>query len=554
MSKCRKVISLAMVGSIALSMAACTSPASSSSAPSSYSATQTPATPMEISYVSLYCGEIVEDNWAEEYIQEKLGIELTTKKVDISQAQQRDLMLASGEMPDCAWIIKNPETPKELYSQGITRTIPWDMIEKHAPNYAALLNSDLVGKSLNKDSASGEYMALTGYTAGNSNSATHLTSYRYDWLQNVGIEPNGEIIPLGDDGRLFLATEPFTKAQFTEIMKSFTEKDPDKNGKNDTFGLSASQRSIFSWMGMYGMFGFGVDGTVEVDGVAENYYVTPQYKAFLKYFAEMYKNGYVDTEFATLDFNQSQEKISGSKAGIAGISAKWIGPGVSYAQTRAPNVAINQNPDAKVVVVPTEVNDDKSGGAQAYTPTNYNYAFYVNKNVSDEKLAKILEMFDFMNFDDEAKIALRYGEEGVHFSYTDEANKRGPVLNEGYANGGKDGLLVYNTNYIETLDIVSLKQDAVQAKVAEYTFGKFANNLYRPYRIDLFGDTKYGELVSTYGATINTLVDEFFYNAIGGNIDIDAEWDKYIENLNKSGYAEMREELQKAPLYSELAK
>lgn len=538
-----------------LSLTACTKPSdSSSSVPGTASSSPKEAEPMEISYVSLYCGEIEDDNWAEKQIQDALNIELKTKKIDISQAQQLDLMLASNEMPDCAWIVKSPETAKELFAQGVTRTIPWNMIKQYAPDYAALLESDPVGLKLHKDATSGEYLALTGYTEGNSNSATYMTSYRYDWLKNIGIEPNGELIQLDEDGRLFMATKPFTRTQFTEILDKFTTGDPDKNGQNDTFGLAASQRNIYFWLGMYGMFNFGIDGTVEVDGAAENYYVTPQYKEFLKYFADLYKKGNIDPEFATLDFNQAQEKLASGKAGISGISAKWTGPSVSYAQTRAPNVALNQNPEAKIVIVPTEVDDNGKGGAQAYTPTNYNYTFFVNKNVSDEKLAKILEVFNYMNFDEKAKIALRYGEEGVHFKYSDEANKRGPVLNEGIKNGGKDGLLVYNTNYIEPLDIFRMKQDTVLAKVSEYTFGEFSKNMYRPYRIDLFSETKYGELVSTYGATINTLVDEFFYNAIGGNIDIDAEWDNYVKNLNNSGYSEMRQELQKAPLYAEVVK
>lgn len=548
MKKSNRFVSLLLVGTMAAGLAGCGQSGSSSGTAQSTDSQQ----PMEISYVSLYCGEIVEDNWAESYVQDALGIELKTKKIDLSQSQQMDLMLASNEMPDCGWIIKNPETPKELYDQGVTRTIPWDMIQQYAPNYAALLEEDPVGMEMNKDAASGEYLALTGYTEGNSDSALYMTSYRYDWLQNLGIEPNGELVQLDDEGRLFMATEPFTQSEFTEILRRFTEDDPDQNGKDDTFGMALSQRSPYFWCSLYSMYGITTDGTMEQDGSAERYFVTDEYKDFLKYMAQLYENGYIDQEFATLDVNQAWEKVANGQAGVCGISAKWTGPGVSYAQTRAPNVALNQNPEAKVVIVPTEVNDNGEGGAQPYTTTNYNYTFFVNKNVSDEKLAKILEMFDFMNFDPEAKVALRYGEEGTHFHWTDEENKRGPVLNEGVTNGGETGLLVYNTNYIETKDIVELKMDDAQAKLAEYTYGAFAENLCRPYRIDLFNETQYGELVLTYGPTLDTLVDEFFYNAIGGNLDIDGDWDSYVAQLESSGYAQMREELQKAPLYTDI--
>lgn len=548
MRKTNRLLSLLLVGAMAIGLFGCGKTGAASSA----TASTEKVSPMEISYVSLYCGEIVEDNWAEQYVQDALDIEIKTKKIDLTQAQQRDLMLASNEMPDCGWIIKGSDTPKELYNQGVTRTIPWDMIEQYAPNYAALLKNNPVGLNVNKDPISGEYLALTGYTEGNSSSALYMTSYRYDWLQRLGIEPNGELIQLDEEGRLFMATEPFTQSEFTEILKRFTEDDPDGNGKDDTFGLALSQRSTFFWTGLYGMYNITTAGAIEENGSAERYFVTEKYKDFLKYMAELYEGGFIDQEFATLDVNQAWEKVANGQAGVCGISAKWTGPGISYAQTRAPNVALNQNPEAKVVIVPTEVNDEGKGGAQPYPVTNYNYTFFVNKNVSDEKLAKILEMFDFMNFDSEAKIALRYGEEGTHFHWTDEENSRGPVLNEGVTNGGETGLLVYNSNYIETKDIVEMKMDGVQSKIAEYTYGPFAKNLTLPYRIDLFNETQYAQLISIYGATLDTLVDEFFYNSIGGNLDIDAEWDAYIAQLESSGYNQIREELQKAPLYTDL--
>ncbi len=60
--------------------------------------------------------------------------------------------------------------------------------------------------------------------------------YRKDWADNLGIET------------------PKTIDEFYEMLRAFTEDDPDGNGKNDTIGLTDRGNlgtfvTVFSWMG-----------------------------------------------------------------------------------------------------------------------------------------------------------------------------------------------------------------------------------------------------------------------------------------------------------------
>ena len=57
-----------------------------------------------------------------------------------------------------------------------------------------------------------------------------------------------------------------------------------------------------------------------------------------------------------------------------------------------------------------------------------------------------------------------------------------------------------------------------------------------------------------YSGQLNTIVDEFRMKAIVGEVDIDKEWDKYVENYMKNGGKETLEELEKAPKVSDLLK
>ncbi len=508
--------------------------------------------PMELTFVSWNCGAITEDNWAVKKLNQALNVKIKTLKVDLSQAQQRDLMIASGEMPDFAWIIAGV-TPQGLFDQGVTRTIPVDMVKKHAPNYAKVLDAEPLGWKININKKDSNFLSLSGWTEKAADSATFMATYRLDWLEKLGIKVPGELIPLDDSNRLFFTKESFKRSEFTKILEGFTNGDPDGNGQKDTIGASLAARTNFFWSAFYSMFDFAPVGSMEVNGRAENYYVTDKYKEFLKYVADLYAKGYLDKEYATLDQNKAWEKYAGGKIGYAGTMAAWVGP-VSFAALRPPNVTLTKTTNGKMLVAPLPVDDNGKGGPPPYSDSNYSRNLYVNKKVSDTKLAKILEVFDYMNFDKDAMIYLRYGEEGTHFTYTGADKKSSPVLKEGVTNGGAFGLGVYNSNYIAPLSIQQLGWVPETKQLMEYSFGDYAKRLIYPYKSDMLNETKLASLTSKYGSTINTLVDEYFHNVISGELKVDSSWSNYINNLNKSGYKEISDELQNAPLYKDLVK
>ncbi|NLA83340.1 MAG: hypothetical protein GX854_02165, partial [Clostridiales bacterium] len=49
----------------------------------------------------------------------------------------------------------------------------------------------------------------------------------------------------------------------------------------------------------------------------------------------------------------------------------------------------------------------------------------------------------------------------------------------------------------------------------------------------------------TKGADITTIADEFFFDAITGRIDIDAEWDAFLKKLDDAGLQEIIEEYER---------
>ncbi|MDR6550802.1 extracellular solute-binding protein [Paenibacillus qinlingensis] len=131
---------------------------------------------------------------------------------------------------------------------------------------------------------------------------------RKDWLQNVGITLPG-------DGLV-------TKEQFADILGKFTFNDPDKNGKNDTYGYAGAvnpQSKVFDPI-LTGAF--GVLGWQEANSGTYTYmdakYDTSKtsYKDALAFTAKLYKEGVFDPDSATNDETKRRERFWRGMTGV----------------------------------------------------------------------------------------------------------------------------------------------------------------------------------------------------------------------------------------------
>ncbi|MEV0386161.1 extracellular solute-binding protein [Nonomuraea sp. NPDC050643] len=125
---------------------------------------------------------------------------------------------------------------------------------------------------------------------------------RKDWLKKVGLE------------------EPKTIDEFYEVAKAFTEKDPDGNGKKDTYGLI-----IPKWPGNYASASpydvietwFGApNGYGERDGKVVPGFDTPEFIEANKWLKKMVDEGLVNPDFATLDSAKWNEPFFHGRGGM----------------------------------------------------------------------------------------------------------------------------------------------------------------------------------------------------------------------------------------------
>ncbi|WP_127583021.1 ABC transporter substrate-binding protein [Paenibacillus koleovorans] len=513
---------------------------------------------LEISWVGqLARGKVEDNNKVQQMLEKKFNVKLINKKIDINNTEQRNLMVASGELPDYSYML---DDVGKLYRDGVTRSIPKELIVKYAPKYAALLDSVGTGWKVNEvPGKPGEYYALTGYV----DTVENLfwgQAYRLDWMEKLGFKPKGKVQQLGTSGgleRIYYTTEAFTIEEETKMYEAFVNQDPDGNGKKDTYGPMFDYEAPSNTMAnLAGAFGFGWGQFIEESGKLVNYAVSAGYKSFLKNMADWYKKGIIDPEFTTLNLTKSWEKYATGKYG--GVQALHQSAAlVSYTHTRPPGNLVLKEPNAKILFAPPPIGPQGKQGA----PTNgngvdgFSYTAVIRKDVSDEKLIRILQMFDYINLDPEGNLFTQFGEEGIDFKW-EGTPKKSAVLNN-RTDPERDALGIgYYNHVMRPAAVTPLWNDSTTVKLFDAFWGVEAGRklIYANARHDYFNETKYNELRSKYTAKLKTITDEYLFKAITGEINIDATWDNYVKNYLDNGGRELTSELEKAPRVADLRK
>ena len=510
-----------------------------------------PEEPIEISYWSYWCANAVDGNYCETIIEDALNIDIKAVNISQSEGEQISLMLTSGEMPDCGWFVR--DTDYMYYDNGLTRTIPSDLVAQYAPGFTELFSKHPVLEALvqvREDET--EYYGLpsySAYTAGNQYFYTDF--YRKDWLDALGIDYPGKLTEVSDG--VFMCETGYTLEEHKAVLDAFTYQDPDGNGEDDTVGTIGyaitGGCSLVSWT-MLGAYDLCSRFSVEDNGSASYYYSTGRYKDILNYAGDLYQSGLVDPEIYTVDSEQFFEKAKNSYGGHFIASCNWT---ASWASTRPPMVALENNEGSEIMITPGLIGPNGDMGSTQYGAVpvaNSTIRFYVNSNVTDEdKLIKILEFVDYTSFGDR-RIELVFGEEGVDFTYDDEGL---PVRNESFSGENERGIYAY-AQWVQDEEMLAWTNDAIFRKTFDFTVGDglWIQYLIKPYVYDLYGETNLNSLEDEYKSSLNTIVEEFMVGVITGETDLDAEWDNYLEKLNNAGYDKILEELNKAPLYTDI--
>ncbi len=501
----------------------------------------------DISYTGYWCYSDYEDgSFAEKLIEDALNINITVEKAETTDTI--DLLLASGEMPDCMWT--QEKTPKWMQEQELIRPIPRSMVEKYCPQIIEYYNENpLIYKMVLNPENEDEFMYLAGVTFQFVDYYLPGDFYRYDWIENLGIDLGVEVEQVFD--RLYVASDGIELSKFIEIMDAFVNKDPDGNGVNDTIGATAPDWRVGQLGQFYSAYGF-MKEINDVNGRAEQCYAMEEYKEFLKGFQELYKKNLLDPEIISNDRTLGWDKVN------TGASGYWISSTNalnSWAMDRPPLTLLDRDPNAKILATPG-LRPDGGEVRAVVDPTPAYGNFFVNANVDDEKLAKILEFFNYTIFgagDKEVTAQLMFGEKDVDWKW-DETGETPIKINN--LNSGDKGTWSFS-QFGQTEEVSRWvgEEPLFQAGGKYWTAsenGSWLKWQHRPYKKDLANETKYEEIYQEIRGDLDAYVASYRTQAFLGQIDVDATWDEYLAELDRLGYNKMMDELESLPSLEEM--
>ncbi len=216
---------------------------------------------------------------------------------------------------------------------------------------------------------------------------------RTDWLENVGLEM------------------PKTIDEFYDVLKAFKEKDPDGNGKDDTYGMvvpkwmglgNGSPWDIMqTWFGAPNRYGIDEKGELIPD------FTTEEYMEALRFFKKLYDEGLINKDFAVMDSAKWNDPIVKGKAGVI------VDTGSRASQIQS---AMEEADPANKDVI--DVTGTVKGPKGTYTFPTSGYAGMIaipKASVKTEKeLKEVLSFLDKMN-DEEAQIIANNGIKGRNY-------------------------------------------------------------------------------------------------------------------------------------------
>lgn len=226
-----------------------------------------------------------------QYMIDNLGIDLQLTQVSENFDQQLALNIAAGDIPDILWMEYDPYV--SYAEEGLFADIT-DLVGNY-PDLMEYVDTNGLGEYC------WDRMTVDGAIYGVPTRAINPTMYtagiRQDWLDKFNL------------------TVPTTIEELNEVLRVFTEEDPDGNGVKDTYGVSFNGLSHSG--PLFGAFGatpqndffLNEDGTVTTNVISQNY------KAALTYLHDIYDKGWLDPEVFTQSSSQTYEKFATAKMG-----------------------------------------------------------------------------------------------------------------------------------------------------------------------------------------------------------------------------------------------
>ncbi|MBS4208346.1 extracellular solute-binding protein [Bacillus sp. FJAT-50079] len=330
--------------------------------------------------------------------------------------------------------------------------------------------------------------------------------YRKDWADKLGL------------------SAPTNLDELYEMMRAFTEDDPDGNGVKDTIGLTdrgilGTFNNFLTWHGAPNEWG-------EKDGQLLPEFMFPEYKDTLTYFKKLFDNGYINTDAPVTSKTDQQAML---KNGTAGIYIGTMGDVITLYED-----AKTINPDIEFDV--HHYIEGPEGEYRTRSIPGYGSLLMFPKSAvkTEEELKSILAFFDYL-MTPEGSNLLYWGIEGEHYEVID-----------GKASIIQENLTAYDREIrpYTPFEIGEPETNGRYDGYFEYEPRAKADELYKDNDNYLVHNPTVpldSETFTTYSERLTQIIEDATYKYLLGQTD-EAGFDAAVENWLKQGGSKVIEE------------
>jgi len=334
----------------------------------------------------------------------------------------------------------------------------------------------------------------------------HGIIYRKDWADALGLEA------------------PTNTEEFFEMVKAFTENDPDDNGKDDTIGLTDREglgtfQTIADWFGVPNNWG-------EKDGELLPNFMFPEYKEALEFFKEIHGNGYMNQDAPVTSKTDQQDMIKDGTAGVYIGSMQDVRPIYEDAKNINPNVEFDVH----------NYVEGPDGEYRTRSIPGYGSLVMFPKSAieNEDELKVILGFYDYLMSPEGANILI-WGLEGEHYEVID---------GKAQFIEGEEELIDREVRPLSALEVGEPTTNGRYEGYYDYEPLTKAYELYTDNENYLTTDPTIGldsETFMKQSETLNQIIEDASINFILGDIDEEG-FDAAIESWKNQGGNQVIEE------------
>lgn len=216
-----------------------------------------------------------------------------------------NMLIASGDQVDIIPRVTRAQSIEYFNDEVIIELT--DLINKHAPDYLAACETyDFIAKAREEAKFQGKDLVMPWPTLV---PRAQTLQVRTDWLEKLNM------------------AVPTTLEEFEAYLEAVKTQDPDGNGQNDTYGLSAGVwgANLVNIMSMF-YCPAGWENWLDENGRLQIAELHPNYKLLLEDLTRWYKAGYLPPEVFTSADDQRNDWVTSNKVGAL---ATWYSAPIS---------------------------------------------------------------------------------------------------------------------------------------------------------------------------------------------------------------------------------